>query len=86
MALTNNINAMELMKYGLEQKVKAQLTEDIVSDHMKQVEEEFRSKLLPLVESISIDLIELNKINDMNGFREEYNVYVKFRDGEKTNE
>lgn len=83
MALTNTFNVFEIMKSALEQQVKAQLTEDIVEDHMKQVEKEFREKLASLVESVSIDLITLDAINNMNGLMKEFKVYVEIRDGEK---
>ena len=74
---TNSLNAMELLKHGLEEQVRAILLEEVVDKLITDYEKLIRESIIPIIEGITIGKVECHRSLDF--FRNEFKVFVEMK-------
>ena len=78
----NELNLAEMLRNGIEAKVKEVVTDKLVAEQLKTYEEELRKTIKPMVENISFK--EIKKVTDLMRLRDEVHVYLHWDDEQKT--
>ena len=78
----NELNMVEMLRNGVEAKVKEVVTDKLVAEQLKTYEEELRKTIKPMVENISFK--EIKKVADLVRLRDEVHVYLHWDDEQKT--
>ena len=78
----NELNMVELLRNGVEAKVKKVITDKLVSEQLRAYEKELRKTIKPMVEDISFK--EIKKVTDLMRLRDEVHVYLHWGDEQQT--
>ena len=75
------LDAVNLIKRGLEAEVKEILTEEIIKEHMDSLEADLRAKLKPIIERVTLNRI--GHFKNMMAFRDEVHLHVEIKERTK---
>jgi flagellar biosynthesis component FlhA len=76
----DSLNAVALLRAGLERQVKESVVDVFVREEMKAIEERLRPRVRELVEQISFKAID--RVTDVCKVRDELHVFLKWQEEE----
>ena len=77
--MSNELNMVALLKRGLADSVKNEVTQAIVAEQLKEFEVTLREKLKPIVDRINFESIE--SVRDLLKCRDELHVFLHYGEG-----